>query len=246
MQVGARSDRGRRTKHRMRKVNASKQNLLGRRFGWLQVVGSLPWDGAGTRWLVRCRCGQEKAARASHIVRGLSRSCGCRRFGERGDPKRPAPRGCQWIPLTKGAHALVDARDFEMLSRHRWYLLAVGYAAQGGGKAPMVYLHRVVAGAGPRDLVDHRNGDKLDNRRANLRLVTPAQSSANTSSQRGSSSKFRGVSFDKRTGRWVAQITKGGEQHFLGRFKSEEEAARAYDAAARWLYGKMFTRPNFP
>jgi hypothetical protein len=142
------------------------------------------------------------------------------------------------IPLTQGASALVDESDFEMLSRFRWYLHSAGYAATKRARA---YMHRMILLPDPGQYVDHINGNKLDNRRCNLRVCTMAENLAAGTFKRGLSSSYRGVCWSKREGKWLAQIAKTR----LGMFADEEEAARAYDAAAADRYGE-FARLNFP
>jgi AP2 domain/HNH endonuclease len=102
-------------------------------------------------------------------------------------------------------------------------------------------MHRLILGLPQyRELkidVDHINGDGLDNRRANLRIATRAQNLANSGSRQGSS-QYKGVSFCRQTGRWKAQITIGGQNHNLGRYSTEEEAAAVYNAAALEAWGE--------
>lgn len=95
-----------------------------------------------------------------------------------------------------------------------------------------IYLHRWVLGLHPTDSrrVDHINGDPLDNRRANLRIVTTAQNAQNQGS-RGGSSKYRGVTWDRTKSRWRAQGMLNGKCFFLGRYHSEDEAGAV---AAEW------------
>lgn len=95
---------------------------------------------------------------------------------------------------------------------------------------------------------DHINGDRLDNRRANLRICNGMENARN----RGVSarhieipSRYKGVSWERRAARWQAQIGCDGKKFHLGLFATEEEAARAYDAKARELHGD-FARLNFP
>jgi hypothetical protein len=95
-------------------------------------------------------------------------------------------------------------------------------------------------------VVDHRNNNGLDNRRENLRIATKGQNVCNSiKTRRNTSSKFVGVSFDKRSGLWHAYITHCRKRKFLGYFKDETDAAHAYDVAAK-KYHKEFARLNFP
>lgn len=137
-------------------------------------------------------------------------------------------------------YTLVDADDYERVSTTKWSARQNGksrYAvATSFNHVPqrLGSLHRYIMWAKPGQIVDHINGDTLDNRKQNLRIVTPQQSAANTRRQTfpGKTSRFKGVSWDRTTGRWLAGITFKGERHDIGRFDVEEDAARAYDKAA--------------
>jgi len=158
------------------------------------------------------------------------------------------------IPLTKGKIAIVDAADIEWLSQHKWFF-GPGYAVrvkESKGKRATIFMHRQILGLKPGDgkFSDHINREKLDNRRANLRLCTFQENNQNK--RPCSKSGFKGVSKSKgRNGRsrlvrpWMAQIQGCGKRKTLGYFKSKEEAARVYDAAARKRYGE-FAYLNFP
>jgi len=127
------------------------------------------------------------------------------------------------------AHALVDEADAPRLVSARWHFRnAEGYLATRLPGGVVEALHRVVMGCTPGDglVVDHVNGDRLDNRRENLRFVTTAQNAQNQGS-RGGSSRYRGVTWDRARGRWLAQACLDGRVHHLGRFESEVAAASA-------------------
>jgi hypothetical protein len=165
------------------------------------------------------------------------------------------------IPLGHGLFALVDAEDFEALSRHSWNAkLSSPYARRtvrlGKGrkaKKAAVFMHRLVAGAAPGEVVDHRNGDSFDNRKANLRKTGARGNATNVhrsrNQQRGG---FKGVSWHPRAKKWQAAISAGPVKAngrrarvHLGLFVDPADAARAYDAAAREHYGE-FAALNFP
>jgi hypothetical protein len=103
-------------------------------------------------------------------------------------------------------------------------------------------MHRVILDAPRHLLVDHIDFDTLNNRRANLRLVTAAENTAHQQLQ-GGQSRFRGVRWFK--GKWQAAIMVRGQWVYAGRFTDEEEAARAVDAALVKAWGHYAT-PNFP
>lgn len=129
------------------------------------------------------------------------------------------------------AYALIDDED-AVLAQYRWSLDSKGYAARtlprGVGERRRELLHRVVLGLSPGDGLecDHVNGNRLNCCRSNLRVVTRHQNMQNFPSQRGSISRYRGVTWDMNRGKWIAQACINRKKFFLGRFDDEEEAAR--------------------
>lgn len=143
------------------------------------------------------------------------------------------------IPLrrrdgTIKAHAIIDVEDAH-LAVHRWHLSG-GYAKRSlhhaGGRQQTVWLHRAILGLTPGDgvEVDHIDGNGLNCRRENLRVATHAQNVQNVPSHAGSSSRYRGVSWNSRRGKWKAQAQLNGVVHTLGRFDDEQEAAAVVQA----------------
>ena len=90
-----------------------------------------------------------------------------------------------------------------------------------------------------RPVIDHRDGNPLNNRFSNLRLSTRSENGANRRPTRSNTSGFKGVAARRRTGKWTAQITKDGRRHYLGSFASAEDAHSAYVAKARELFGEF-------
>jgi len=161
--------------------------------------------------------------------------------------------GCSFrrIYLGQGYWTIVDPMDYYALKDFKWWVRGNGtnlYAARNsltpGLRNRTVYLHRQIMDP-PRGLVvDHKNCNSLDNRRANLRHATRSQNMQNRRKRKNTSSRYIGVHFDKNRNRWAVHIRHNGKKLWLGRFVSESDAARAYDTAAR-KYHKEFARLNF-
>jgi len=170
------------------------------------------------------------------------------------------------IPLTQSRYAIVDPADYPHLSRYNWRLRRtkgknILYAERSirlpNGRYSRILMHCQIMeniNSNLRDtnderrttnlVIDHINGNGLDNRRANLRLATVAQNAWN-SKKRNSRSGYKGVWFAADKGLWRAAIVYHGRRIHIGYFKDKIAAAKAYDAAARKYYGD-FAKPNFP
>ena len=152
------------------------------------------------------------------------------------------------ILLTRGAKALVDDVDAD-LAEHRWHCLPHGrtaYAARGAfidGRWRTIRMHRVILARMQPDLpsdfiTDHRDRDGLNNQRNNLRSCNQSQNQANMPKLRGTySSRYKGVYWDNDRKRWIALLGVDGKQKYIGSFKLETDAARAYNNLARTHYG---------
>jgi len=156
------------------------------------------------------------------------------------------------IYLGEGKWAIVDEKDYEQYGNFEWFgknsrghTYAVRFVSSGKGTRT-ISLHREIMEAPAGLLVDHKNGNSQDDRRANLRLATRFQNGCNSRIDKtNASSRFRGVRYRKKARRWVANIRQKGRKKWLGSFDSEIAAARAYDAAAKEYHGE-FAKLNFP
>ena len=147
------------------------------------------------------------------------------------------------IPLTKGLFAIVDEEDYENLSRYQWYVLGhknKEYAARYVGNNKHLRMHRILLNAPDGIEVDHINGNRLDNRKCNLRLATRAENGRNRGKFKCKThSKYKGVTYHTRDKRWQGTIIINRRHIHLGYFDTEQEAALAYNDAALKFHGKF-------
>lgn len=144
------------------------------------------------------------------------------------------------IELSQGKLAIIDAADAPRVERIKWYASRTprGYWYAMHGRKPKLLLHRFILDAPDGLFVDHINGDGLDNRRANLRLATPRENTINSRPRKA----LKGV-WAQPNGKSVAALTVHGRKVYLGVFDTAEQAACAYDEAARRFFGR-FARLN--
>lgn len=191
------------------------------------------------------RCGQPFTRHyKARVHRFCSRAC------------RYAPKPCEFvgdgtvrIPLNHGKFAVIDEIDAPLVCHHNWSVQSGGTAGRrrlpdDPPGTPIVVLYRLILGARDGEQVDHADRDRLNNRRANIRLCNGTQNGANRRLNR-TSTGFRGVDRPSYISGWRARIKAHGKSRHLGIYPTPEEAARAYDAAATEAFGE-FASLNFP
>ena len=144
------------------------------------------------------------------------------------------------IPLTQGKVALVDDEDYPELSKYNWYADKIGnsfYAVRMAPKHPLenrstILMHRVIAGTPSGLDTDHINGDGLDNRKENLRIVTHRKNLQNLHHGKNTS-RHPGICWNKSNKKWQAAITIDGKKYCLGYFDDEEIAASVYNESCK-------------
>ena len=152
------------------------------------------------------------------------------------------------LPLQGGMVGLIDSADWPTISHIHWF------ASQSGGRKwyvrgylpgtrQMVLLHRFLLQPPQGTVTDHVNDNGLDNRRANLRVVSQSANIRRQARKPTVTAPYKGV-FRRSANRWIAQILAPIGRQYLGTFETAEQAARAYDTAARQWFGK-YARPNF-
>ena len=136
-----------------------------------------------------------------------------------------------------GEESVVDDDVYDWAKNKNWHVNNYGYFVTGGGNYKKL-LHRLIIGdCGDYD-IDHKNGCKLDNLKANLRLSTRAENTYNQGRRLDNTSGFRGVWYRKDRKVWAAEIKKDGVKYSLGCYKTPKEAAIAYNYKAKELFGE--------
>jgi hypothetical protein len=150
------------------------------------------------------------------------------------------------IELTRDKFALVDDEDYDYLNQWNWYCDSNGYATRQENSI-RIYMHRIIAKTPKGMFTDHLNGNRQDNRKSNLRVVTHHQNNLNKIKGKKWTSIYKGVNHKSASHRgkpWVANIKYKGKTRGIGSFDNEHHAALAYDLWATYLYGK-FANTNF-
>lgn len=152
------------------------------------------------------------------------------------------PSGYRIIGLGNGYTVAVDSFNYEWLNQFAWWLNDSGYAIRNQKPARM---HRVIVEKmigkqlKPSEHIDHIDGNPLNNRQSNLRVVTNQQNRYNQRPKPGASSRYKGVFFNKEKRRWCTKINADKIEYTIGYFDDEIEAALAYDSAAIQLQGEF-------
>lgn len=150
-----------------------------------------------------------------------------------------------YIPLPCGREAVIDASDAHLVDGLNWSganrprTVYVQRTNWDGAKSQIVRLHRVITGVPSGFEVDHINGDGLDNRRSNLRVVTKSENRLNVRRRLDNSSGVKGVSWNKEKGCWQSYIRSQGKKVHLGYFEDLPAAQRAYARASEKFHGKF-------
>jgi hypothetical protein len=149
----------------------------------------------------------------------------------------------KYIILTKNKKTIVDNNIFNLVSGKKWYASysrGLYYAAREENNK-MIKLHRLIMNAKPNQIVDHINGNTLDNRLCNLRLTDRSGNAINANKRKNTTSKYKGVykKVLKKSIKYRSQIQFNGEKIHLGSFDLEIDAAKAYNKKAKELFGNM-------
>jgi len=130
--------------------------------------------------------------------------------------------------------AIVDDEDFERVNKYKWYIRA-GYALTkiNGGT---IAMHNLIMESSP---IDHKDHNKLNNQKSNLRKCTQHQNTMNSRPRKNKSSEYKGVSWHTKAGKWQASISPNGKRIYLGLFETEIQAGRVYNENAKKYFGEF-------
>lgn len=222
-------------------------DILGNRYGKLVVSEYLgKYARAGTKhekhyYLCKCDCGKSiEAARSTLRANRITSCLDCGYIEQEGDHFRyVCENGKCWI---------FDFEDLELVRGKKWHISQRGYPeAYIPEMRRGISFHVLAMNPGPSKFVDHIDGNTLNNRRSNLRIVSPCQNVQNKVIMPYNQSGFKGITHypKKKTHQFRATIRVNKKWKHLGYFNTPEEAARAYDEAARYYFGE-FACVNFP
>ena len=205
-------------------------------YGLFDIEEGYRAQGRGEGVLPRC-ANHPQWAGVVHEVPGVA----CRNYERKAEP--PQGDGVRLISLSGGGYAWVDAADYERLNRYHWKMMN-GYPSRTE-KRRRVSMHREIIDVPADKVVDHADGNRCNACRSNLRACGHNENGFNRRKRRTGQSRFKGVTFCRRTGKWQARCRPRSGQQSLGYFADEVEAARAYDHAAVQRFGE-FAHVNFP
>jgi len=209
---------------------------------WLRVILSR-WPGLFICFNCAACPGKLQEAYGHKVCRNFR----ARRWpaGRRGKTPKPTDDGACYIPLTHGAVAIVDREDYQELNKYRWFLRTVrghAYAARISN-GTTILMHRVIMQPPEGMVVDHIDGNGLNNRRRNLRVCTQGENGCNSRPRRNRSG-FRGV-LERENGKYGVVVKFKGKTYWGGVYDDPVEAAKARDKLARQLHGP-YAWLNFP
>lgn len=218
-----------------------KEDLTNRKFGrWTVIKQSenyiTPKGRHSANWLCRCECGTIRAVHGWMLKSGKTISCGCY------NREVNASRGKKYNTFdlsgkygigytSKNEMFYFDKEDYDKIKNYCWYINHHGYLmARRINENRVVLFHRLVFNE-PNQIIDHKNHNKLDNRKENLRLCTAQQNNMNRS-------HVKGITYHKRDKKWQATIGYNYQHIHLGYFDTEEEAIKARKQAENLYFGQ--------
>lgn len=224
-------------------------DLSGNKYGLLTVIKRVGTRNGKAEWLCRCDCGNLHTTISHSLTHGLCQSCGC--INQSTEYRRSNHydlSGSYGIGFTAKNEAFYfDLEDYDIIKNIGWSRNSQGYIIGNittNGKQKHISLHRLIMGSPIKMMVDHINGNKLDNRKGNLRICNSKENTRNSSAQKRNKLSVKGVSITH-SNTYQAQIQVDGKLKYLGSYKTVKEAADAYDLAAQKYFGEFARLNNY-
>lgn len=198
-------------------------------------------------WECECKCGKIIKVSETRLLNNKNEklSCGCVKNYNGGI----RPKLNKYIEhenyieicLCNNKSTYIDKEDFDLVKKDKWTISTDGYAISSSGEYIHKRLHRVVMNElDTKNIIDHINRNKLDNRKSNLRITTDQQNSFNQSKRKNNTSGIIGVSWWNRDNNWMAQIKYNYKRYFLGYYDNIDDAIKARLQAELKYFGKDF------
>ena len=215
--------------------------MPGDRFGSWTVLEEAGRNGTrkALQYLCKCDCGTERIVWRNNLVRGLSKSCGhCQKLP---DPWIEQEKDYLRYHYSEGDSFIFSPCDLELAESRKWIKGPNGYAIDKACN----HFSRIAMGANSGEYVDHISMDISDERRENLRICSWSENNCNKVLQSNNNTGYKGVSFHKQSGKYMASLWKDGKHYYGGLHNTPEDGAMAYDRLARKMHGE-YARLNFP
>lgn len=232
-----------------------QKKLEGQKFGRLLVLEldeSVSLEMQKAHWKCLCDCGKELIVFQASLLTGNTTSCGCAKsdatikFNKEHKTKKNEYRFINGIGIgkcfNKDWEFYFDEEDFDVIKDYCWFEDGHGYIeARDKKSGKTVKMHRLIMGLdfGDAELVDHKNHNRSDNRKSNLRVCDKSKNGMNSNLQSNNTSGVCGVSLDANRGLWQAYITKEGTRYRLGYFAKYDDAVSCRKKAEEELFGEF-------
>lgn len=225
-----------------------KEDLTGKVFGRLTVLYQIddyvaPYGKHIANWMCQCACGNIISVLGMNLKSGHTKSCGCHKIDmlKKENHYDLSHEYGICYNSEKTLHCIFDKEDYELIKPYYWSITEDEYANAYNPKTKeKYYMHRFILGLKKsnhiNDYVDHINGNKLDNRKCNLRICTPSQNMINQKIRPNNTSGVNGVCYSKKDKRWIAAININKKRTVIGYYKNLEEAKIARELAEKEYY----------
>ena len=228
------------------------EDLIGKKFGRLTViedVGKIIVDNSNIkRSCVKCKCGcgKEVIVKKTNLSHGYVKSCGCLKKEMMSDIGKQNKKQNDFYVVDDVVHVILnnskkevlcDVEEWLKLDKYCWFENKNGYA-QTNINNKLFSMSRVIMNPNDNKVVDHINGNTLDNRKSNLRVVTQSENNMNKRIQNNNTSGITGVYFDTYSNKWRAAIKGRGRKFYLGKYNDINDAIKARKEAEIKYFGE--------